>query len=121
MSVERGITNYILRKTIVELRKASRVNNAPIWRRVAELLERSRRNRVAVNLSKISRYVRDGEVAVVPGKVLASGSLSKPVKVVAFSFSEKAVRKIRDSGGEAIFILDYLKVNPKGSRTRVIV
>ena len=121
MGFRRPITNYLLRKTIVELRKTSKANNAPVWRRVAELLERSKRRRVAVNLSKISRYVGDGEDAIVPGKVLASGDLSKPIRIVAFSFSRYALQKIKSSGGEAIFILDYIKKNPKGSRTRVII
>jgi large subunit ribosomal protein L18e len=121
MSVRRGLTNYSFPQNIVELRKAAKANNAPIWGRVADLLERNRRGRIAVNLSKISRYVNEGEDAIVPGKVLSLGMLSKPIKIAAFSFSMQALKKIRESGGEAIFILDYLKRNPKGSRARVII
>ncbi len=40
------------------LRKKSREANAPIWRRVMELLERPKRRRVAVSISKINRYTK---------------------------------------------------------------
>jgi len=116
-----GPTNILLRKTIRMARTVARRYNAPVWRYVAELLERSARRRVVVNLSKIDRYVAQGEVAVVPGKVLGAGNLSRPVTVVAFSFSRGALNKIKAVGGRAITILDYLNQNPKGSRIRVII
>jgi len=116
-----GPTNYVWRLTIRQLRKAARANNARIWRYVAELLERPRRRRVVVNLSKISRYAKPGEVVVVPGKVLGAGALNKPVTIAAMSFSLAAVEKIRAAGGKTMHILDLVKENPRGSGVRILV
>ncbi|MEM1610215.1 MAG: 50S ribosomal protein L18e [Sulfolobales archaeon] len=116
-----GSTNYVLRITIDELRKASSRNRAPIWRYVAEILSKSSRSRVAVNLSKISRYASEGEVIVVPGKVLGAGILNKRVTIAAAHFSKTAIEKIERAGSRHMHILDLIKENPKGSGVRVII
>jgi len=116
-----GPTNYILRITIDELRKASSSNRAPVWRYVAEVLSRSSRARVAVNLSKISRHASEGDVVVVPGKVLGGGILGKRVTIAAAHFSKAAIVKIERSGSRHIHILDLIKENPKGKGVRIII
>jgi large subunit ribosomal protein L18e len=73
-----------------------------LWKDVAKRLAKPRRLYAQVNVSKIERYLLDGEIAVVPGKVLGSGELSKPIKVAALSFSENAKRKIEEAGGKCI-------------------
>ena len=114
-------TNIVIRRTLRELRKAANQNNAPIWDYVAELLERPRRLRFAVNLSKINRYTKPGELVVVPGKVLGAGTLDHPVTVAALGFSEQALEKIRAAGGRAIHILQLIRENPRGSGARIII
>ncbi len=116
-----GPTNILLRMTIRRLRSAARRNKARIWRVVAEWLERPRRQRVAVNISKINRYTEPGDVVVVPGKVLGAGRLDHPVTVAAVAFSESALEKIRAAGGRAIHILELIEENPRGSRVKIIV
>lgn len=116
-----GPTNIVLRKTIDELRRASARGKAPVWRYVAEILSRSSRSRVVVNLSKISRYSSDGEVVVVPGKVLGGGFLDKRVTIAAFQFSKEAISKIERSGSRHIHILELLRENPEGRGVKVIV
>ncbi len=115
-----GPTNIVLRKTIDRLRKAASQHNAPIWRRVAEELEKPRRQRRAVNISRINRYTESGDVVVVPGKVLGAGSLNHPVTVAAIAFSEKALAKIKAAGGTPIHILTLLEQNPRGSNVKII-
>ncbi|MCE4610746.1 MAG: 50S ribosomal protein L18e [Desulfurococcales archaeon] len=115
-----GPTNTLLRTLISQLRKASRTYKAPVWRAVAELLERPRRRRVEVNLSKINRYAREGEMIIVPGKVLGAGKLDKKVTIAAYSFSRSAIEKIKLSGSRAMTILDALRENPRGRKTRII-
>ncbi len=116
-----GPTNIIMRMLITQLRKASRTYNAPVWRAVADLLERPRRRRVEVNLSKINRYANEGEMVVVPGKVLGAGRLDKKVTIAAFGFSRTALEKIKASGSRAITISDALKENPRGRGVRIII
>jgi large subunit ribosomal protein L18e len=113
----RKITNVLLRKTLDELWKTK----SPFWRRVYELLNRPARKRVVVNISKINRYAQDGDVIVVPGKVLGSGELEKKVTVAAFSFSYTALEKIEAAGGRAVHILEMVKENPRGSNMKIII
>ena len=114
-------TNLYKRRLIRLLIKAARTNKAAIWRYVAELLAKPRRQSIRVNISKINRYTRDGEVVVVPGKVLGAGSLDHRVTVAAFAFSEKALAKIKESGGRVLTIEELLEENPRGSNVRIII
>lgn len=115
-----GPTNVVLRKTIRMLYKYSRSYDAPIWRAVAEELEKPRRRRRAVNISRINRCTTSGDVVVVPGKVLGAGSLEHPVTVAAIGFSKIALEKIRARGGSAIYILDLVRVNPRGANVKIV-
>ncbi|MEM1689959.1 MAG: 50S ribosomal protein L18e [Thermofilaceae archaeon] len=114
-------TNVHLRRLIHHLRKKARENKAPVWRRVAELLERPARTRPAVNISKINRYTRDGDTVVIPGKVLGCGTLNHRVVVAAYASSEKAREKIVAAGGEVITIPQLIERNPRGSGVRILV
>ncbi len=116
-----GPTNQLLRGLIREVYKTGRDNKAPVWVAVAELLERPTRRRVAVNLSKINRYAREGEMVIVPGKVLGAGFLEKKVTIAAFSFSAQALQKINAAGARAITLREAIKENPKGRNTRIII
>lgn len=60
----------------------------------------SRKSRI-VNLYKIEKYSKEGDIIVVPGKVLGIGSLSHKVTVVALDFSKSALKKINNAGGRA--------------------
>lgn len=114
-----GPTNIHLRRLVHKLRKYSRTYNAPIWRDVAEKLWRPRRQRVQVNLSTINRYTENGDVVVVPGKVLGSGELDHQVTVAAWKFSRRALKEIKKRG-EAITIDDLLERNPEGKGVKII-
>jgi len=117
-----GPTSIVTRKLVDELKRVSSVYGGRAWRRVAEILEeRSGRRGVAVNVSKINRYAREGEMVVVPGKVLGAGVLEKKVTVAALSFSEQALVKIRLAGGRAITLRQAVNENPRGKNVRIIV
>jgi large subunit ribosomal protein L18e len=108
-----------LNELISELKKASTKENVGIWKAVAMNLEKPTRQRRAVNLSSINRVANDNETIIVPGKVLASGELSRKVTVAAFKFSGQAKEKIVKSG-KAMTIMELLKQNPKGKNTRIM-
>ena len=103
-----------------ELRRKAKGAKAPIWRRVREMILRPRRRRVEVNISKINRYTEEGDVVVVPGKVLGAGKLHHRVTVAALSFSSEALRKIREAGGRALTIRELIEENPEGSGVKII-
>ncbi len=116
-----GPTNPELRMLIRFLRKAAHEYNARIWAYVADLLERPRRQRVEVNVGKINRLCNDGDVVVVPGKVLGGGAITKRVIVAAWAFSKKAKELIERAGGKAISIPELVRANNRGSGVKIII
>ena len=111
-----GPTNFQLRQLIGELEKSE----VKLWRRIAHDLKKSSRQRRMINVYKLEKCLRDGEIGVVPGKVLNSGELKKKVSVAAFSFSNSALEKIKKAGGEAMSIEKLFKDNPEGKKVRIL-
>ncbi|EWG08138.1 MAG: 50S ribosomal protein L18e [Candidatus Aramenus sulfurataquae] len=99
-----GSTNVMLRKLIDELKSQKN-----IWRAVAEELDVPSRKRAYVNLYKINKYTKSGDVVIVPGKVLGVGSLDHPVTVAALDFSKQARAKIEKSGGKVMSLYKALQ------------
>ena len=116
MARKTKITNPQLQKEIRELRK----QKAAIWKRIAKDLEKPARKRRTVNLSRINRHAKAGEVIVVPGKVLSAGNLDKKLTIAAWQFSEAAKQKIKSTGGEILTLTQLANKNPKGSRVKLI-
>jgi len=112
--------NQELMKTIRALKAASKERNAAIWGTLADELERAKRRRVAVNLSKINRYSEAGDIVAVPGKVLGAGSLGHPVTVAAFSFSEMAREEVAIAGGRALTLMELLAEGIEPSKIRIL-
>lgn len=118
MKIQRK-TNTHLVNLISELRKASHKEKTDLWKAIAKELEKPTRKRRTVNISKIEKYVNKGETALVAGKVLSVGTLTKPLTIAAFQFSETAKNKINKIG-KAISIRELMKENPKGKNIRII-
>jgi len=105
---------------IDDLKAKERETGAAIWRDIARKLEKPKRNWAELNLSKLDRYTEAGDIVLVPGKVLAAGSISKKVTVAAYSFSGKAAEAIAEAGGKTMSIADLMAENPKGSGVRIM-
>ena len=112
--------NPELWKTVKELKAATRKTGKPIWAALAEELGRSKRSRVSVNLSTIERHTEEGDIVAVPGKVLASGSLTHPVTVAAFDFSDAAKRRILMAKGEAKSLTQLLAEGVDASKVKIL-
>ena len=110
-----GPTDINLRRLIRHLKKRSKEEGVEIWSDVAWRLERPRRRRAEVNVSKINRYTKEGDMVIVPGSVLGAGKLEHKVTVAAWKFSETARRKIVEAGGEVLTIEELVERNPRGS------
>ena len=111
-----GATNPIMQKQIAELK----AQNAPIWQKLAYELDRATRKRREVNLSRINRHVKDGEIILVPGKVLGAGTITKKITVAAWNFSGKAIEAIKKAGGTVLTINELVKKHPTGKGVRII-
>jgi large subunit ribosomal protein L18e len=113
-------TNPEIVQLIRFLKKQSKEKDAGIWLVVAEHLAKPSRQRVAVNLSKINRYTAKSETIIVPGKILASGTLDHALTVAAFDASDKAKEKMAAAKAKYMTIAELVEKNPQGSNVKII-
>ncbi len=115
--VKRGSTNPRLNELISKLKSA----NKGVWEYTAKLLSRPTRIRPWINLSQIQKNYKDGEIVLVPGKVLGAGELTNPITVAAWRFSDSAREKIKNAKGKCLSIEELMKSNPDGHGVRVLI
>jgi large subunit ribosomal protein L18e len=108
-------TNQDLVETIIACKKNKN------WFKVAEILSGPRKNKINVNIEKINKEAKQGDVIVIPGKVLSQGDIDKKIKVIALSFSEKAKEKLLKSKCEVSSILEEIKKNPEAKKIRIFM
>jgi len=90
------------------------------WNKIAQIVSSSKRKYSKVNLGRIEKESHDGDVLIIPGKVLGSGVLTKKIKICALHFSSSAIEKIKNSKSEAIKIIDEIKKNPNAEGVKII-
>ena len=120
MTKRTGPTNQHMAELISNLKKKAIESKESIWKRIACDLEKSTRSRRVVNLSRINRVTKKDELIIVPGKVLGSGMLSHALTIAAWSFSESALDKIKQTNAKAMNIQDIMKESAKGKKIRII-
>ena len=115
-----GPTNYQLKNLLFELESKTKIKGSKFWKRIIKDLKKPSRQRRTVNIYKIDKYAREGEIVVVPGKVLSVGELNKKVDVAALSFSANAVKKIFEANGSVLSISELWEKNPEGKKVRIL-
>lgn len=116
-----GSTNPNVVNLINQLKKLSSESNVKVWKTIAEKLEKPRRQKVSVNLSKINRYTQEDEIAVVPGTVLSAGDLDHKITIAALRFSSTAIEKIEQSNSKWMSIYDLIELKPSANKIKIIV
>ena len=115
-----GTTDPNLLALLIQLRKQSNESKAPIWKTIARLLRRSRRQRIVTNVSKLNQVTKPNDIVVIPGKLLGAGEIDHAITVSAWDFSEQARRKITGAGGRFISIMEMVEQYPQGKNVRII-
>lgn len=90
------------------------------WLPLAKFIAGPTRNYISMNLEVIDKKIAGGEVAVIPGKVLGIGEISKKAKICAISFSESAIEKMKKGKIDYCFISDEIKKNPDAKGVKII-
>ena len=116
-----GPTNPWMKQLVEEIRSQGISEKNKFKLKLAKLLSRSERKTNPVNIGKLQRVCKENEKIVVPGKVLSTGEISKPLTVYAKSFSEPAKNKIEKAGGKTAGITELIKENPKGTGVRIVM
>jgi large subunit ribosomal protein L18e len=112
--------NFQLIDAINTLKKKSRETDQAVWKAIAEELDKAKRRRVVVNMSRINRHAQEDEIAAIPGKVLGSGMLDHPVTVAAFQFSDMAKKKIELAQGRTMTLRELAEKDPDVSKIRIM-
>ena len=86
-----GPTNPVLNAVVEKLKKGKKKSLLAI----AKKLGTATRRRPEVNLWKIDKYSSEGDIVVVPGKVLSDGELTHKISIVAFNYSGSALGKLK--------------------------
>lgn len=112
--------NLQLESLIKDLKKKSIEEKVAIWKRIATDLEKPSRQRRIVNLTKLNENVEEGDVIIIPGKILGDGEFNKKVTVAAYQFSDAAVEKLNSTKSTLLNIAELMQKNPKGQKVRII-
>ena len=94
--------------------------NSKKWQNIAQIISGPRRKYSAVNIDRIEKESSNGDVLIVPGKVLGGGNLTKKLRVCALYFSASAANKIKNNKGETIKIIDEIKKNPNAEGVKLL-
>ncbi len=106
--------NVYLVETLMNLKKS-----VP---EIAKELAKPRRQQKNINLSELDKKIekiKSSEILFL-GKILSSGDLTKKVRIIALSASQKAIEKIKKSGSSFAEIKEELKKNPKLNSLEII-
>lgn len=114
------LADGVIADTVWTLRMASKRTKAPLWKDVERRLLNSRSNRREVNVDKLAKFTKEGDVIIVPGKILGAGNLGHSVIVYAYSISKLASRKINEAGGQILALTDLIEKYPHGSGVKII-
>ncbi|NCN64893.1 MAG: 50S ribosomal protein L18e [Candidatus Altiarchaeum hamiconexum] len=107
-------------KLIEDLKNFNADKDYGIWNAVIRELSKSKRNARTVNLWKINKYTNEGDVIVVPGKVLGQGDIDHKVTIAAFEFSEGIKQKATNNNVRLMSIYELFNENPKGTNVKII-
>ena len=117
MTTPTGPSNVQKRMLARELWKTKR----PIWRDVSKRLMAPQKNRVEKNLGDLSRVTKNGDIVIVPGKILANGALDKKITIACYAISKSAAKKLEASESKRMSIEELVKKYPSGKGVRIIV
>ena len=97
MIMKKDTKNLQTQKLIENLYKLSKDKKKEIYASIARIIEASSRKIPSKNLFNLQKmtYVNDGDIVVIPGKVLGTGTLEKKITIYALSFSESAKAKYK--------------------------
>ncbi|MCC7568765.1 MAG: 50S ribosomal protein L18e [Candidatus Methanofastidiosa archaeon] len=111
-------TNPSLKALIETLRAHGYEQQVGLWIALAKKLSKPTRRQCEVNVAKLNRYTAEGDIVVVPGKVLGAGDLDHALTVAAYKFSQAAREKI-NATGTAMSLEELMEQHPAGSNVRI--
>jgi len=94
------------------------LKNSKFWMDVAYYLTKPTREMPEVNIDRLEKETKEGEIIVVPGKVLAKGEMNHKITLASYMISEGARTKMK--GSKLVTIEELMKSNKEGKGVRII-
>ncbi|MEM2932893.1 MAG: 50S ribosomal protein L18e [Candidatus Pacearchaeota archaeon] len=110
-------TDLELKRLIYKLKSSK----SEFWLEVAKLLSRPRRKAIEVNLKKLNEELNPNDVALVPGKVLGSGIIEKPITVACYKISNSARQTLVKSNSKILSIEELYNKNKEGKGVKLVM
>jgi len=117
---KRRKNNPELSSEIDALKMHARGHQPSAWRDVARKLEGPSNGHAVVNVSRLNRHTKSGDIVIVAGKVLGAGLIDHPVSIGASSFSAAARSKILAAGGTVSSLDEIANMSPRGGHLKII-
>jgi large subunit ribosomal protein L18e len=118
--MKKGTTSYHTQGLINDFEKLFRKTKKPLFERIIKELKKSSRQKRDINISKLNRYSIEGSNIIVLGKLLSSGEIDHKVNVIAFSYSDSAIDKLKKKGCSVILIDDLAKSGKVPSKVIIL-
>ncbi len=99
--------------------KASRSDSHPkMWKKLHGMVSVPRRSRCDVNIHKINRCSNSGDLVIVPGKVLGTGTMGHSISISAIEYSGTALVEL-ERAKCAVLGIDELYKSAKDKKQQV--
>lgn len=115
--MKRGPESIVTLRLLNALRKAKK----PVWARVAEIIRAPRRRRPEVTLARLGKVTKEGDKAVVPGKIILEGKVGHKLAIGYFSASKASIDQLEKEGIKAMPLAKFLEANKDGKGVKIIV
>ena len=95
--------------------KIAKLPKKEIWQKLAFDSGKPLRARVEINLSRLEKLTKDGQVVVFPGKVLGAGTFTRKITLAAKAYTNGTKERIEKAGGKCVSYEEIAKSHPKGT------
>lgn len=115
-----GEGNPVVAEAVSALRRAYRETGRAIWRELERRVMRPRSRLAEMSLARLAKAAKDAQLVAVPGKVLGSGFLERPLVIGALYFSKSAYDKIRMAGGTPLSLSEFVRSYKEAKGVRLL-
>ncbi|VVB68402.1 50S ribosomal protein L18e [Candidatus Norongarragalina meridionalis] len=91
-----------------------------LWRKVSQIICASRRRRPEMNVGRLAKVTKAGDVAVLPGKLLSGGEIRHAVTIGCMGASAAAKKKIEAAKGKVLKLEEMFVKHADGKGVRLL-
>src|SRR3989338_4909419 len=95
--------------------KETKTSHSAFWMRAFALLQKPRRSKKGLNLSRLSSLTKEGDVVLVTDKLLGNGQMKHKLTIACEKFSSSASALLKKAGCKVMGVSQLRKENPKGT------